>query len=161
MKAKRPKLDSMGELAHGSGASHTPVAAHLPTRKLSDVLLDFGRPLLDQFTEPPPKLLLEQVMLVVITIWNAHTLALPVWGEPLELEELKNTVYAEGSPPELAEAFELLSARRAELFRDDPRAVGDWAIEVDGAEISLRCDPRIPRTPREPSDGHQRRSAPR
>lgn len=148
----RSKLESIP----GHGAAHLHAESHVPPGKLSEVLLDFGRPLLDRFTEPPPEDLLEKVMTIVVTVWNAHTLAMPCWSEPESLEELKDTVYGAESPPELAEAFELLSARRAERFREDPRAVGSFRVEVGaGGAFQLSCTPRLPDKliPRSPGSG--------
>ena len=50
-----------------------------------------------------------------------------------------------GMPPEVTEIFESLLARRATLYGDDPRVVGEWNLGSDGrGGHSFRCDARLP-----------------
>ncbi len=117
----------------------------LPTRKLSETILDFGEPLLAQFRGLVRREDCQGLLQIIITIWNAHVMAMPLWGHPEHLAELVRVSYGKKSPPQLRVAFEELSHRRMHLFEEDPRIVGTWEVEIpDGANLLLRCETRIP-----------------
>ena len=116
----------------------------IPKTKISSTILEFAEPLFEQFPETPPIDALRNALKIVITVWNAHTLSLPIWGEPHHLDNLRKLVDGPSSPPGTAEVIEALTIRRHEWFRDDPRAVGEWTVEPSGAGFVFRCDARLP-----------------
>ena len=117
-----------------------------PERKISATILDFAAPVIDPLVQQGlPIATLNNLFQIIITIWNAHVMATPTWGQPEILANLRNMVAGPGAPPELATLFVVLSERRKGLFADDPRAVGEWSVIPDKAEVfRLRCDARMP-----------------
>ena len=116
----------------------------IPKTKISMTILEFGEPLFAQFPEVPPIDVLRKLLKIVITVWNAHTLAMPIWGEPHHLDDMKQLRAGPDGPPWTATVFAALEERRLERFADDPRAVGEWTIEPDGDGFVFRCDARLP-----------------
>jgi len=117
----------------------------LPTRKLSETILDFGEPMLAQFRGLARPEDCQGLLQIIITIWNAHVMAMPIWGHPEHLAELVRVSYGKESPPQLRAAFDQLSLRRMHQFEDDPRIVGQWEVELPSpSNFLLRCETRIP-----------------
>lgn len=120
-------------------------AVAVPDRKISETILDFGGPLLSLAPESVTIESMRKAMQLVLTVWNAYVLAMPIWGEPHHLERFKETLRAHTMPPEMAALMEILSKRRLERFSVDPRAVGEWDVVPDGeGGYTLRCDARMP-----------------
>jgi hypothetical protein len=128
--------------------------------KISATIIDFGEPLLQQV---PPDALLElrrASVSFIINVWNAHVMAMPAWGQPKFLTELRATIsraWAEGNVDvEAIAAFELLSVRRHQKpFANDPRAVGEWSVRmIDSDHWNLHCDARLPQALRQQYAGH-------
>ncbi len=71
----------------------------IPKTKISMTILEFGEPLFAQFPEVPPIDVLRKLLKIVITVWNAHALAMPIWGEPHHLDNMKQLVGGPGIPP--------------------------------------------------------------
>jgi cytochrome c-type biogenesis protein CcmH/NrfG len=85
------------------------------------------------------------VFAILITVWNAHVMAMPVWGKPQLLEQLGELLQAPGSAPQLIDTCARLAARRQEHFAQDPRAVGEWRVTIDPqGRVRLHCDARVP-----------------
>lgn len=122
--------------------------AMVPDRKISETILDFAEPVIGPVIgSNPPIAALTSMFQIIITIWNAHVMATPIWGQPDILAEVRRTIAGPGAPPELRIMFKLLSDRRLELFGTDYRAVGEWSVIADkGTGFKLRCDARMPRT---------------
>jgi len=84
---------------------------------------------------------------LAIDVWNSHVTASPFWGspDPKPLAAVRKAMCGKQAPPELAGAFELLSARWRAEFNLDPRLVGEWSLETNGAgEHNLVCETRLP-----------------
>jgi hypothetical protein len=103
----------------------------IPKSKISMTILEFAEPLFAQFPDIPPIDVLRKLLKIVITVWNAYTLAMPIWGEPQHLDNV-NEVLGGPASPWTAATVAALTERRHERFGDDPRAVGEWTIEPDG-----------------------------
>ncbi len=116
----------------------------IPKTKISMTILEFGEPLFAQFPEVPPIDVLRKLLKIVITVWNAHALAMPIWGEPHHLDNMKQLVGGPGIPPWTGSVVAALTERRHARFVDDPRAIGEWTIEPDGDGFVFRCDARLP-----------------
>lgn len=121
-------------------------AQAIPARKISETILDFGAPLLADVRADLPLEAIKSAFTVVITAWNAHVMAQPVWGHPEHLAYLQQLIYADTTPPELRETFEALSARWQAGFASDPRTVGDWRIVPgdDDTGYDLYCEALAP-----------------
>lgn len=116
----------------------------IPKSKISMTILEFGEPLFAQFPENPPIDVMRQVLRIVVTVWNAHTLAMPIWGEPHHLDNLKQLLGGPDVPLWTDSVVAALAERRHERFADDPRAVGEWTIEPDEDGFVFRCEARLP-----------------
>ena len=125
----------------------------IPTRKISETIIDFGAPLIFDLDKDQPIEIVRSVFTIVIMVWNAHVTAMPVWGKPQLLEELGKLLLSPGAAPQLIDTCKELAARRQQHFADDLRAVGEWNVEFDHAgRVRLHCDARIPPSidPRKP-----------
>ncbi len=117
----------------------------LPGRKISATTIDFGAPVLEQLDAEQPLAVVRAAFQIVITVWNAHVMAMPVWNAPQHLADLEALLSTPGIAPQMIEAYRGLSARRREHFADDPRAVGEWSVAIAAnGEARLRCDARVP-----------------
>jgi hypothetical protein len=117
----------------------------IPHRKISETIIDFGAPLIAHLDADQSIETVRAVFETVITVWNAHVTAMPVWGEPQFLEQLERRLGTAGFAPQAIEACRALAARRRQHFADDPRAVGEWSVTIDHARrVRLHCDARVP-----------------
>jgi hypothetical protein len=114
-------------------------------RKISETILDFGAPLLSMFDEPPTIDTMKHTLLFVLTVWNAHVMATPIWGKPEHLEALRKQF--EGASPSHRAIAEILSQRWRDHCADDSRAVAEWDVIPDGkGGHAFQCDARWPGT---------------
>lgn len=120
------------------------VSAPPPVRKISETILDFGEPLFSQLDAALPLEAVQSVFRIVITVWNAHVMATPRWGQPRFLADLQERMRDPQMPPEMVEAMRTLSQRRLERFANDGRAVGEWSLVMEADQWRLRCDARAP-----------------
>lgn len=129
-----------------TGSSQTGTEAHaIPQRKISETIIDFGAPLILDLDPHQPIEIVRAVFTIVIQVWNAHVMAMPVWGKPQLLEELKKLLRSPGTAPQLIDTYNDLSTRRRQHFRADPRAVGEWNVQFDQARrIRLHCEAHVP-----------------
>lgn len=129
-----------GRSSPGEGASPA-----IPSRKISETIVDFGAPLIFDLDKNQPIEIVRSVFTVVIMVWNAHVMAMTEWGKPQLLEQLDELLRAASAPPELRDTCAELAARRQQHFADDPRAVGEWMVEFDPTgRVHLSCDARLP-----------------
>jgi hypothetical protein len=113
-------------------------------RKISETIVDFGDPLIRQLDTDQPYEVVRSTFEIVITVWNAHVMAMPRWGQPSHLAELHKRVQDPQVPTPMIDAFRELSRRRAARFATDARAVGEWSVTRDTDRWRLRCDARAP-----------------
>jgi hypothetical protein len=117
-------------------------------RKISETIIDFGQPLFAKLSVPTTVEETRKGLELVVTVWNAHVLAMPVWGEPAYLADLRKALCEEEMDrllPDLTVVLDQLDRRRAEYFADDFRAVGNWDLIPDGkGGMSFQCDARRP-----------------
>jgi hypothetical protein len=98
--------------------------------KLSARILEFARPIFAALAPEPTIDRARAILQLAIPIWNAQILEQR--GTPAELiEDLRRRV-KDGETPELAFLVAQLFQRKAELFPDDLRVVGDWELRPDG-----------------------------
>jgi hypothetical protein len=120
-------------------------AAVIPAHKMSETLLAFGEPLFALLGEDAPLPVREQSMKMVITVWNAGAMAMPLWGQPELLRQFEQTLEQATFAAETAGVLKLLLVRRREVYGSDPRAVGEWGLRVapDGTYV-LHCAAHLP-----------------
>jgi hypothetical protein len=115
-------------------------------RTLTETIVDFGRPMLARLERSSSPETVRDMFQIIIVVWNAHVRATPAWGDPESLHTLR-ALADDASQPELARtAFELLTARRAEHFAGDVRAVDHWEASYDPAsgELTFVCKALLP-----------------
>lgn len=117
----------------------------IPQRKISETIVDFGAPLLGDLDADQSIEIVRAVFTIAITVWNAHVTAMPVWGKPELLEQLKALLRDPNTAPELVKTYAELSERRRAHFHDDPRAVGEWNVQFDHrGRVRLHCEAHVP-----------------
>ena len=111
---------------------------------IADTILDFANVVITQLAEPPALNVLQQTIELVISVWNAHVLAAPEWGQPEHLVELSRLIAISSSPQMLA-AFEGLSEVRRARFASDLRVVCEWQVTADEqGRTRFDCMARLP-----------------
>ncbi|MBX3220651.1 MAG: hypothetical protein KF795_09040 [Labilithrix sp.] len=117
----------------------------VPDRKISETILEFAQPILDPLGAQPELAEARRALDLAVGVWNFHAMATPRWGKPEYLAEARAKMRGPGMPPALGAIFETLLARRASLYGDDLRVVGEWSLGPDGrGGHSFRCDARLP-----------------
>jgi hypothetical protein len=112
---------------------------------MSETLLAFGEPLFSQLGDDAPLPVREQSMQLVITVWNAGAMAMPEWGRPELLRQFEQTLAQHAIASPATDLLRQLLVRRREVFGQDPRAVGEWAlIPQPDASYVLRCEAHLP-----------------
>lgn len=111
---------------------------------IADTILDFASVVLRQIVEPSGIDTLRQTIELAVSVWNAHVLALPEWGQPEHLMELSRLISLSSSPQMLA-VFEQLSDVKRARFAADLRVVCDWQVTADElGRTRFDCSARKP-----------------
>jgi hypothetical protein len=111
---------------------------------MADTILDFANVVLCQIAEPPALNVLQQTIELAVSVWNAHVLATPEWGQPQHLAELSRLVAISSSAQMLA-AFQALSEVRQARFASDLRVVCEWQVTADErGRTRFDCMARLP-----------------
>ena len=122
-----------------------PVGMPVPAvRKISETIADFGAPVIGRLDADLPYEVVHSTFEIVILVWNAYVMAMPRWGQPRFLADLRRRMLEPQTPAPFVEAFHALSKRRAERFASDARAVGEWSVLQHSGQWRLRCDARVP-----------------
>ena len=112
----------------------------IPNTKISETIIEFGRPVLSQLPPNPTKDEYETAIGIILTVWNAAVVDL--WNDTSSneksiLEELE--VADKKAWLEVKRLFK----RKKTKFGSDPRGVGEhWLREQDG-EFVFGCDARL------------------
>lgn len=123
---------------------------HRARASISDTILEFARPVLTEI-EAPNVENLKRTLEFVITVWNAHVMAMPVWGHPHHLAQLTAASSLRGTPA-VSRTFAELSERRLASFTDDERLVSKWDLVEDGSgRTRFDCTAKLPVAPSGPS----------
>ena len=112
----------------------------IPTRKISETILEFGDPIIAELPENAPKEEMEAVMLLIVSAWNA--VVLDDWNKTRKFEKafLKSLM---PMPKEFESIPRKLIKRKKRKYSSDPRAVGNyWVIEKNG-ELVFRAEARL------------------
>ena len=115
-------------------------------RKMTETILDFGRPLIERLGRDSKPETVHDMFQIIIIVWNAYVRAMPAWGHPESLQNLRELANDESNPELLRYAFGILTLRRVERFAHDARAVGDWAVSLnpDDGELKFGCQAVLP-----------------
>jgi len=112
----------------------------IPSRKISETILEFGDPVLQELPESATKEDFEAVMLLVVSAWNA--VVLDEWNKTRKFE--KEFIKAlRPMPKEFDGIPRKLIWRKKRKYSSDPRAVGNyWVIEKNGGYV-FRAEARL------------------
>jgi hypothetical protein len=111
---------------------------------IADTILDFASVVVRQLAEPAGLDALRHTIELAVSIWNAHTLARPEWGQPQHLAELTRLVSISASQQMLM-VFEQLTAVKLSRFAEDMRVVCEWQVTADAAgRARFDCMARLP-----------------
>lgn len=118
--------------------------APAPSDKISDTLLSFAAPLLDVLGSELPVPMVEKVLMLAVTVWNA--LVLEAWGRGDNyLDQARQRIA--GGLPQFMPMFEMLVERKKRFFGADLRAIGEVKVsrKPDG-ELQVVAEARMPET---------------
>lgn len=116
------------------------LSSMIPNRKISETILEFGNPILEELPEHASKEEMEAAMLLIVSAWNA--VVLDDWKKTREYEKafLKALMPI---PKEFESIPRKLIKRKKRRYSSDPRAVGNyWVIEKNG-ELVFRAEARL------------------
>src|ERR1035437_2558097 len=116
----------------------------IPGRKLSETILDCVAPLIDLLDADQPIEVVREILYIVITVWNAHVLAMPAWNRPGSLIHLKSRLESEQAAPKFIQTYHELSQRRRTHFATDPRVVCAWSVAAASSGLRLYCAANLP-----------------
>lgn len=108
-----------------------------PRGKVSDALLEFAEPLLQQLPEIPPRELLESALAIAWTAWNAVVRA-DFARNPSALIALRAHL---GSDPVGGRQIEALIERKRRRYSECAWYFGDWAVieTPQGHRLRVEC----------------------
>ena len=99
-------------------------AVVIPSRKLSATLLEFGEQLLSQLGDEASLPVRQQSLQLVITVWNAGAMAMPLWGKPELLRQFEQTLAQMAIASATTDLLKQLLVRRRERARIRARDKG-------------------------------------
>jgi hypothetical protein len=112
----------------------------MPNRKISDVIIEFGEPLLSQL-DLEDKFEMEGAIKLLVTIWNA--VALDHQEKSRRYEDELVRLLNENSSEFNKIAFKLIK-RKKRKYSNDPRTVGNYQIVEQEHGLTLRAEARLP-----------------
>ncbi len=112
----------------------------VPTTKISQTLLEFGKDLILSLPENHSKEEFEATMRVVISTWNA--VVIDSWNKNNEGEKQLLKALDE-VPKEVMIFIKRLLKRKKTKYSSDPRAVGDYWVREENGEFIFGCEARI------------------
>lgn len=117
----------------------------VPTRNMSDTIMDFGDPILSLLDTAQADKRFANVMHIIITVWNAHVLATPAWDRPDELKKVKRLIENNVGKINGVNVWRSLSGRRKSDFADDPRLISKWdLLKPQQPGIRLQVEVQLP-----------------
>jgi hypothetical protein len=122
----------------------------LPTNNISETLLEFMDPLLNQAADeaPPTAAQVEQMFAFGVMVWN--TVALESWPEDIQVklhrsDEVRARLASGGAPNVILGLFDTLVTRKRELFSEHLWAVGEFSATVDDTGVlRVKAEARLP-----------------
>ena len=111
----------------------------IPTRKISETILDFGSPVFQSLPEDASKFQFEASARVVVCAWNA--VVLDEWNKTDKNEKSLLFTLSE-EPKEMQLIVKRLIKRKKKMFSNDLRGVGHYEIVIRGSELIFRAEAR-------------------
>ncbi len=100
---------------------------------------------LRESSEPPSIDIIRRALEIVITIWNAHVMAMEAWGHPEHLLDLQQIAQDPSTAPDTATTLATLTERRLTQFGEDLRVVSKWDLSFDDlGRHRFDCTARLP-----------------
>ena len=112
----------------------------IPTVKLSQNVLEFGKAILNELPEEYSRQELEAAMSLVVTVWNAIIVDTSNNDKTFETDLISRF---ENEPKEIQLTIKRLIKRKKVKFKNDPRLVGEHSVKdtIDG--YSFICEARL------------------
>ena len=112
----------------------------VPSTKISQTILEFGKPLISQLPRDHTKEEFEAALNLVILVWNA--VVLDSWKAGSNYEADITEIISQ-EPREYQLVIKRLVKRKKKKFGNDPRGVGNrWVRQEDG-EFIFGCEARL------------------
>ncbi len=112
----------------------------IPSTKISQTLLEFGKDVISELPENHSKEEFEQVMKIIITVWNS--VVIDKWENTNTHEqELLNSLNS--MPKDFQLMIRRLVKRKHKKIPNDLRAVGNHWVRENGSELIFGCDARL------------------
>ena len=112
----------------------------IPTRKISETILDFGSAVFQSLPEDATKFQFEASVRVVVCAWNA--VVLDEWDKTDKNEKSLLLTLSE-EPKEMQLIVKRLLKRKKKKFSNDSRGVGHYEIIDRGGELIFRAEARV------------------
>lgn len=113
----------------------------IPSTKISQTILEFGKSIILQLPENPTKDEYEAAISIVVVAWNA--VVMDAWGKVDKFEKEIISRLESGEKKALVEVKRLIKRKKSK-FGADPRAVGNyWVRESDAGEFVFGCEARL------------------
>ena len=111
----------------------------IPTRKISETILDFGNAVIQSLPESASKEQFEGAVRLIVCAWNA--VVIDSWNNSNLMENsLLETLSSEPNGMQLI--VKRLIKRKKKKFENDPRAVGHYEIIDRDGEMIFRAEAR-------------------
>jgi hypothetical protein len=112
----------------------------IPNTKISQTILEFGKPVILQLPDNHTKEEFEFVIRIVISVWNA--VVMDGWNKSNRFEtELLSAI--ENAPKEAQIEIKRLLKRKKNKYGSDPRAVGEHWVREQNGEFIFGCEARL------------------
>jgi hypothetical protein len=111
----------------------------IPSKKISQTILEFGTDLICQLPDGHSKNELENVAMIVVSAWNAVVIDSWEGGNNMEAQLLKSM---ETAPKQAQSEIKRLIKRKKTKFGNDPRAVGNYWVREDNGSFVFGCEAR-------------------
>lgn len=112
----------------------------IPTRKISETVIEFGEPILQELPENTTKEEFEAAFRIVVTAWNA--VVLDGYNKNRKFEKAFLSALR-SMPTQFSGIPKRLIKRKKRRYSTDPRSVGKyWVVERDG-ELVFRAEARL------------------
>jgi hypothetical protein len=112
----------------------------IPTRKISETIIEFGTPILQELPNEPSKEEYDAAFHLIVSAWNAITLDKRNKTNKFEKEFL---LVLQELPKKLRNILKAMLKKRKKPYSSDQRSVGEYSVIVKNGEIVFRADARV------------------
>lgn len=114
---------------------------NIPTRKISETILEFAEPLLRELPDRYSKDALKGIIRLATCVWNACVL--DQWNDTIEYTDLLKRPFEEKGFVRELMTINTLIDRKRNFYNDDPRGITNARIIVRNGKFSLRAETRL------------------